>query len=254
MVPFAPHAKSNLERILSRTPSVLIAYLILALGLPLVFRCEWTAWCKVLWTGFWSTAESVGVDHRYPLDVPNVSRVTHHQFWCVDFIWQASSKKRMLLAPLPKQARKSMYRSCLMRQKVLLFFFIHFFHAKKCHSISIRFCASSRFGNTVSSGKCTNECLRLAQVPLPETRIRPTRKRNFLLSILSVVFIKYYFFMNISLVRSRQLFWSFLWQIEILCCGCVLGAEYTLDFINRTRWRDPSSRLVLTYRTKPTST
>nr|CCA27133.1 conserved hypothetical protein [Albugo laibachii Nc14] len=40
-------------------------------------------------------------------------------------------------------------------------------------------------------------------------------------------------------------------QIQILCEGLPVGAEYSLDFIVRTRWKDRSKKLILEYRRQP---
>ncbi|CCI44699.1 unnamed protein product [Albugo candida] len=37
-------------------------------------------------------------------------------------------------------------------------------------------------------------------------------------------------------------------QIQVLCDGVPVGAEYSLDFIVRTKWKNRSSKLILEYR------
>ncbi|KAG1703905.1 hypothetical protein DVH05_006912 [Phytophthora capsici] len=59
-------------------------------------------------------------------------------------------------------------------------------------------------------------------------------------SLLKIMYIRKYLAKKVNVSKPEE--------IEILCNGTVVGPEYSLEFIRRTRWEDPDSKMILEYR------
>ncbi|TDH65331.1 hypothetical protein CCR75_008155 [Bremia lactucae] len=59
-------------------------------------------------------------------------------------------------------------------------------------------------------------------------------------SLLKIMYLRKYLAKKLKLAKPEE--------IEILCKGTVVGPEYSLEFIRRTRWKEEDSKMMLEYR------
>ncbi|KAK1932046.1 Polycomb group RING finger protein 3 [Phytophthora citrophthora] len=59
-------------------------------------------------------------------------------------------------------------------------------------------------------------------------------------SLLKIMHIRKYLAKKMNVSKPEE--------IEILCNGAVVGPDHSLEFIRRTRWKDPDTKMILEYR------
>ncbi|KAL3672208.1 hypothetical protein V7S43_002870 [Phytophthora oleae] len=59
-------------------------------------------------------------------------------------------------------------------------------------------------------------------------------------SLLKIMYVRKYLAKKVKVSKAEE--------IEILCNGTVVGPEYSLEFIRRTRWKNTDSKMILEYR------